>query len=311
MNQTMKQVEAQASYRRLVDDADYRIKIDVALSKTGILDEKAQDDIKSQVATINTAMKEVGYGHIRETAKIIADFRHTWPKAMMGPAIDEMERRLADVQRAQGARLTDEQLRAALTVAFLQNEAGRSHADVDLVETSRRVLSTLATENYSRLKKWLKSDDEKGRSIAALTIGLAGKPDALKQTYIACHDNSEKVRLMAMTGLLLRCGGDTDPKTLLAGMADKSAGVRQRSCEVIAACIARENLAVDALIQKLERLMIHDDKDVVRLSAIRAIAAIGGPPDVPKLQTAMMHEMNKNNRAAIERSIERLQNTGG
>lgn len=311
MNQSMRQVEAKVSYRRLIDDAEYTVKIDVALEKSGMLNDKDQEEVKSQVGIINAALKEVGFGHVRETSKIIADFRHQWPGAMMGPAVDELERRLVDVQRSQGPRLTEEQLQGALTAAFIQNEAGRAQADVDLIEASRRVLTTLATEYYSKLKKWLKSEDEKIRSISAVTIGLAARPDALRQTYVACHDNSEKVRLMAMTGLLLRGGNDIDPKTLLAGMADKSAGVRQRSCETIAACIARENVAVDSLIQKLDKLMVHDEKDVVRLAAIRAIVAIGGPPDVSKLQTALMHEMNKSNRAALERGIERLQSSGG
>src|SRR6185295_19497937 len=48
MNQSMRQVEAQASYRRVVDGADYKVKINVALEKSGMLNEKAQEDVKSQ-----------------------------------------------------------------------------------------------------------------------------------------------------------------------------------------------------------------------------------------------------------------------
>jgi len=87
---------------------------------------------------------------------------------------------------------------------------------------------------------------------------------------------------------------------------DKKASVRARACQAVAACVPREHFSIVRLADKLADLMVFDKKRAVRRQAIRALGAICAPADVPRLEDALTHELDKTNRAEIERAIKKL-----
>jgi hypothetical protein len=308
-NQTIHQIDAQAFFRRLVDRSTYKVKIAVTLQKSGRLGEKAQDDVTTQINAINRALKEVQLGHSLDGTRLASSFRQSWPKSMWMPAITELEKRVK-AQQEPSVRFSDDQLLDILSRGFLRCQAALANEDADQTDAARRMIMNLNL-SHSQMKKLFKSKDEATRSMVVFAMALSNRADAKRELYAVFDDASEKVRAVALIGLALRGDSDTDANVLHEMLSDKSAGVRSRACDAIRSCILRENPSVDTLIEKLDALMVHDDGDAVRLAAVRAIAAIGGPPDVAKLQKAMTHELDKTNRAEIERAIAHLEASGG
>jgi hypothetical protein len=70
--------------------------------------------------------------------------------------------------------------------------------------------------------------------------------------------------------------------------------------------VERENLLVAKLVEKIDRLMVHDKNDGVRGDAVAALVAIGAPADVARLEQALKHELNTGIREQIHSGIEQL-----
>jgi HEAT repeat protein len=112
---------------------------------------------------------------------------------------------------------------------------------------------------------------------------------------------------MALAGLAARGSPDVSSELLLALCDDEKPIVRRRACEVVAACMTPEHFSAVQLVEKINNLMVFDKSDDVRLAAVRALAVIGTPADVPKFEKALTHELNQGIRAEIEKSIEKVQ----
>ncbi|MFH1417229.1 MAG: HEAT repeat domain-containing protein [Planctomycetota bacterium] len=301
-------MEAQADYqrRRAVSPDKFKLKLDVGLTGLDTLDEDEQELVKAQVKLFVRALEEHRLGHDRAAAQLCREFRGHWPDAMWLPAVEELEERTVSRQEPE-ERYSTQELKEVLVRSVITYDAARTNLEHDLLERTKLSLAHLVSEYRSKLDKLARSGDEgvRGRAIFALAFG--DRPEDLRAVHRAAKDKSPLVRAMALAGLAARGSPDTDVELLLGLLDDEQKAVRRRACEAVAACVQPEHFSVVKLVEKLDHLMIYDKSDSVRLAAIRAIAAIGVPADIAKLRAALDHELNRDNRKAIEQAIEQLQ----
>jgi len=123
--------------------------------------------------------------------------------------------------------------------------------------------------------------------------------------------------VLADYGEVARTVGISDWRALIRGagldrfrLDDPEAMVRRQACLAVAACVPREHFSIVKIIDKLDHRMVHDQNDGVRLEAVEAMAALGAPADVPRLEKALTHELNKEIRGQIESAIATLKKRG-
>ncbi|HVP13560.1 MAG TPA: HEAT repeat domain-containing protein [Phycisphaerae bacterium] len=304
-------MEAQAFYRRLRERSleEYKLKLDVGLIKLEMLTEKEQDTIRDQLTVFATALKNQREGQEKDALGLCRQFREKWPKSMWLPAVDDLVRQMTP-RVVETKRYSPEELRETLVKTVVAYEAARTNGEYDYVERTRRVLEGLAVDYHATLKKLAQNEDDAVRSQAVFALAFGKRPDDLVLVQKAARDESPRVRAMALAGLAARRSPDVSAELLASLLDDEKPVVRRRACEVVAACMTPEHFSAVQLVGKLDHLMVFDDNDAVRLAAIRALAAIGTPADIPKFEKALTHELNQENRAEIERSIEKLKARG-
>jgi hypothetical protein len=305
---TVLKMEAQALYqqRRENGPEDYKLKLDVALAGVDMLDEAALNVNKDQMIVFAEALKKQRTGSRRDALAICNEFRNKWPKSMWMPAVAELAMQLAP-QKTESKTYSDEELKDLVAKSVVAYEASRKNFEYDLQEKTRAVLFGLADEYYSRLQKLSRDKDEDIRGGAVFTIAFASRPAAMDVVLAAARDPSPKVKAMALAGLAARRSPETSTELLSTLLDDPHVEVRQRACEAVAACVPPDHFAVAGLVSKLDHLMIFDDSAAVRLAAVRAIAAIGGPADAPRFDKALTHELDRGIREEIRRALERVQ----
>jgi hypothetical protein len=301
-------MEAQAFYQRLRENTpeEYKLKVDVQLVKTEMLNEREQDTVREQLTVFAEALKQQRGGAVKEARELCGRFHDRWPKSMWLPAVVELARQMAPAA-TEAKQYTAAELRVILVKTVIAYEAARTNGEYDLLERMRRVLEGLAAEYYPTLKKLAKDEDEGVRGRAVFALAFSKRPGDLALVQKAARDESFRVRAMALAGLAARGSPDVSSELLLALCDDEKPIVRRRACEVVAACMTPEHFSAVQLVEKINNLMVFDKSDDVRLAAVRALAVIGTPADVPKFEKALTHELNQGIRAEIEKSIEKVQ----
>ena len=307
-DRTLIKMEALAFYQRLRENApeEYKLKVDVGLVKSEMLSDREQDTVREQLTVFAEALKKQREGAIKDARELCGRFRDRWPKSMWLPAVVELAKQMMPMA-AETKQYTAGELRDMLVKTVIAYEAARSNSEYDLLERMRRVLEGLAGEYHSTLKKLARDEDDGVRSRAVFALAFSKRPDDLVLVQQAARDESFRVRSMALAGLAARGSPDVSSEMLLALCDDEKAIVRRRACEVIAACMTPEHFSAVQLVEKIDHLMVFDKSDNVRLAAVRALAAIGTPADLPKFEKALTHELNQEIRTEIEKSIEKVQ----
>jgi hypothetical protein len=300
-------MEAQADYRRKRENAPERFKLtlDVSLTDLDSLDEERQERTADQLIAFDKALKAHRGGDDRLTRERCRRFRTTWPDSIWMPAVDELESRTVK-KKTETKRLSMQQLNDRLVRTILTHEAARTNFEYDLLERSQLALEQLAETHHAKLKKLAKSDDDARRGRALFALAFSGRPGDFSTVQKAAQDESPKVRASVLAALTARRSPDTSVDLLIIMLDDEKANVRRRACQAVAACVSPEHYSTVKAVEKLTRLMIHDERDAVRLEAVRALAAIGAPADVPKLEKALTHELNTTIREEIHKAIETL-----
>lgn len=311
LDQRLERIEAQASWRRLRGDVpvEYDMKIQVKLLHAQRLAESVQERLKQQVEAINLAARETQLGHTRDAAKLLEGFVQQYPDSPWMPVIADLRAKIKAQNDAQ-ARLSNAELLKSIGTLFLELEAANEKADDDARESAANLLSALANDYGPRLRKHAESADEQTRGLAIFALAFSAKPDDFASVEDACSDSSTRVRTLAISAIAASGRSGVRADLLLKLLEDKTAGVRARAADAVTACIRRDDLSIQSLVEALDKVMVHDDALAVRRSAIRAIEAIGGPGDIPRLEQALSHELDRDNRAAIQRAIERLRARG-
>jgi len=304
---TLLKMEAQALYERRRDNApeEYELKLDVVLTGLDMLDEAERDLTKDQMIVFAEALKKQREGSRREAQELCREFQTKWPKSMWMPAVAELAGQLVP-RKTETKAYSEEEVKELLLKSFIAHDAARREFEYDLLEKARVVLEGLADEYDSRLKKLAQDKDDgvRGRAVFALAFGK--RRTAMNVVEAAARDASPTVRAMALAGLAARGSPETSTELLLTLLDDQDALVRQWACEAVGACVPADHFAVAALVPKLDHLMIFDKSDEVRLAAVRAIAAIGGPADAPRFEKALTHELNSVIREEIRKALERV-----
>ena len=306
-DRTLLKLEAQASYERLrdADPEKYQVKLDVDLALMEGIDEPAQELVTTQLGLFASALKKQDEANPKEAAALCKQFRKQWPQSRWLPAVVDLEGQLAATGR-QPPAYDEEQINDILIKTIITYEAARASREHDILESARAALARIASDYTSKLVRIVKTGDEGSRSRAVFAIAFSRRPQDAERVIGAIGDASPKVRAMALAGLAARGTAKISADALLGALGDADATVRRRAGEAVAACVSRENLAVARLVEKLDRLMVHDKNAGVRLSAVRAIAAIGAPADIPLFEKALTHELNQDIRREIEAGIKKL-----
>lgn len=300
-------MEAQADYQRKRANApeEFKLKLDVGLVELHSLNEQEQERVTEQMIAFSRALGEDREGHKREAYLACNLFRKTWPDSIWMPAVDELEDRVVRRQ-SETNPFSTKQLDDLLAKTIIQHEAARTNYEYDLLERTHGVLTALADEYRGKLKKIAKGKDAGRRGRAVFVLAFGSQPDDLHLVERAARDKSATVRAMALAGLAARGDRETSAELVIIMLDDEKTSVRRRACQAVAACVSPEHYSVVKAVERLNRLMIYDEDRGVRLEAVRALAAIGAPTDIPKLEKSLTHELDREIREEIHKAIEKL-----
>ncbi len=302
-------MEGQADYERKLREPPerYELKLNADLTKATSLSDDEQELVKVQLTAFAGALEKLRTKDRKAALAICRDFRARWPGSRWLPAVAELEDQ-AGTQKKPDDRLSAEQLKKVLVTTLIAWEAARSTGEHDLQEKAEDTLAQLAEEYRITLSRLARDKDDGVRSHAVFAVALGKSPEDLSLVQKAIKDKSPKVRAMALAGLAARGKPDVNVDLLIARLDDDESAVRRRACQAVAACIEPEHFSIAKLVEKLDRLMIDDESDLVRKEAIRALAAVGAPADIAKLEKALTHELNHGNRDEIDKAIAALRN---
>lgn len=302
-------MEAKADFERKRDGKPdrYEMRLNVDLVKAKSLDDDEQELVKVQLTAFAGALQKLRAKDLKAAMGICRDFRARWPDSRWLPAVAELERQTGSQAKSED-RLSAVRLKKVLMQTIIAWEAARSSGEHDLEEKAADTLALLAGDYRTTLSRLARDKDDSVRSHAVFAVALGDLPEDLSIVHKAIKDKSPKVRAMALAGLAARGRPDVNVDLLISRLDDDEPGVRRRACQAVAACIEPEHFSIVKLVEKLDHLMVHDDSDLVRKEAIRALAIVGAPADIPKLEKALTHELNHANRDEIEKAIRALRN---
>lgn len=307
LDRVLLKMEGRAEYSRHRPNGDeqYTLELNVDLKKNVILTPEQQDLTIDQLNLFAEVDKKRREGDNREARRLCDAFQEKWPDSIWLPAVIEA-RRQATPHRRNTNRLSTSKLKNVLAKSLIAWEASQQNDQYDLEDRTRRILHLLAKDYRTRLLKLAKNKDKTVRARAVFALAFSDQPDDFLVVQDATRDRASLVRGMALVGLAARRDPRTNVELLIQRLDDKKASVRARACQAVAACVPREHFSIARLADKLADLMVFDKKRAVRRQAIRALGAIGAPADVPRLEDALTHELDKTNRAEIERAIKKL-----
>lgn len=304
-------MEAQADYERKREGKPdrYHLKLNVDLAKSKQLTDAEQEQVKVELTVFAEALKKYRAKDAKAALEICRGFRSQWPSSRWLPAVAELESQAAP-KTPERSRLSAEQLKKVLMRTIVAWEAARSSGEHDLQEKAKGTLAQVAMEYRAKLEKLARDQDASIRSQAVFALAMGKNPEDAAIVQKAINDQSPAVRAMALAGCVARGRSDINADLLMARLDDDEAGVRRRACQAVAVCVPPEHFSIVKIVEKLDHLMVHDDNDLVRKEAIRALAAVGAPADIPRLEKALSHELIHDNRAEIEKAIQALRNKG-
>ncbi len=284
---------------------DYEQTVEANLRSTSELPDTAQTSVKEQVAAFIDALNANAQGATKDALAACRGFKKSWPDSLWMPAVDELERQVT--QSTSGAdRMARAQLMDVIGRAIVSYEAARTNRDADLLDVTARSMTEIARDYGPILAKLTREKKEDLRASAAFALAFGQKPIDAKAVQKCVDDSSLKVRSMALIGLAAAGNMRADAEMFLRLLDDPEAAIRRRALQAVVTCVPRENFAVARLVAKIDRLMVHDKNEGVRSDAVEALTAIGAPPDIPKLEQALKHELDTTIRGQIDRAIEIL-----
>ncbi|MFQ5430187.1 MAG: HEAT repeat domain-containing protein [Phycisphaerae bacterium] len=308
LDRTLLKLKGRAEYSRKRPDGveeSYVMEIDVGLRALKMLSESQRDRMLDQLnafAEADKLRREKKYADARALCSV---FEKKWPRSPWLPVVEELAER-ARPRNRDTHRLTTSQIKKLLGKSLVAWEAARTNRMYDLMDTTREALAALTRDYGDKLRKIARKGKSKIRAQAVFALAFSDDPGDFNLVQKAARDNSARVRAMALAGLAARGSPKTSVEMLLLVLDDKKASVRSRACRAVASCVSREHYSISKVVEKLKRLMVHDKSSAVRRSAIRALAAAGAPADIPALEDALNHELDRSNRKEIEAAIERL-----
>lgn len=307
LDRTLLKMEARAEYkrRRPGGDEKYELELNIGLKKLKTLNAEDQDVMISQLNLFAAADKKLREHRKADARALCQQFLSTWPKSVWRPVVEELEDIATPKRRP--ARLKTSEVRQLLGKSVIAWETGRTNHNYDLIDKTRDALDALAQNYRDKLLKLAKSKKSKIRAQAVFALAFSQNPGDFRMVQKASRDNSSRVRAMALAGLAARGSSQVSVEMLIARLSDKKAIVRARACQAISSCVPREHFSIAKVAEKLVNLMIHDEKTGVRREAIRALAAVGAPADISKLEKALNHELDQTNRKEIKQAIKRLE----
>jgi len=336
LDQTLVGMEAQAFYsrRRAFGPETHKLRLDVRLAEQRRLDADEQERVKVQLNKFADALDALRGGDRWAARDWCRAFRKTWPTSVWLPAVDDLERQTV-IEPEVGKRYALRELQETLARTIVAYEAAKSTGEYDVLEKTRQALAEIAREYGSKLGELADSKDEAVRASAVFASAFGPRSRDLDRVHTALSDRSSRVRAMALYGLAARGDSTTpdgavagsgptrrgspgapggggavvDMERLIAALDDKESAVRLRACQAITACVPPDHYSIVSVVEKIDHLMVFDDSAGVRLEAVRALAAIGAPADVARLEKALTHELDPVNREAIHGAIEQLQQT--
>lgn len=311
LDQHLSRFEGTASWQRARQQGieECEMTVDAELRETSQLADDAQAKVKEQMSAFSDALNATNQGTTKDALAACKGFRQSWPDSIWMPAVTELEQQIT--KASSGAdRMGRSQLKETIAKAIVSYEAARTNGDADLLDVTVRAMADVARDYGAILGKLCRDKNEETRATAAFALAFGVQPQDAKAVQKCVDDSSLKVRTMALVGLAAAGNTQADAEMLLRLLDDKEAGIRRRALQAVATCVARENFAVAKLVVKIDRLMVYDKVAGVRADAVEALASIGAPTDVPKLEQALKHELDTEIRGRIDRAIEVLKARG-
>jgi len=307
LDRTLLKLEGQAQYkrRRPSGDDEYKLEVDVSLAKLATLKPDEQSLTIDQLTLFASADAKRREGLHSDARRLCNAFKAQWPDSIWLPAVAEVARG-SQPQQGSGKRLTTKELKNALAKSLIAWEAAQNNDEHDIMDQTRDLMRQVAKDYRDKLLTLARDDEKSNRARAVFALAFSDRPDDFLSVQRATRDPAALVRGTALAGLAARRNPRTNVETLMQLLDDKKASVRARACRAVAACVEREHFSIARVADKVAHLMVFDKKSRVRLEAIRALAAIGAPADIPRLEDALTHELDKANRAAIENAIAAL-----
>lgn len=312
MDRSLLKLQSRAEYQRKRAEGveKYVMDLDVDVKVIETLNADELEGMVDQLIAFDkadTALRKRERGAARQ---ICEDYRRKWPESIWMPALDDLERRTRPATRAPAA-MTTSQLSRKLGEALIKWEAARVSRDGDVLDQTRRLLKALVKSHGSKIRSIAKSGDDKQRAPAVFALAFGESDDDFYTVQKYARDERAAVRAMALAGMAARRDKDTSVELLLLVLDDKKANVRARACDAVAACVPREHFSVDKIAGKLGTLMVEDKSRAVRLSAVKALAAIGAEADIPKLEKGLSREIDDEIRDEMKKAVRSLRKQGG
>lgn len=309
---TLINMKAKADYTRKRENApeEFKLEMDVGLVEIEALTEQEQDHVTDQMIAFDEALQFHRAGEDRRARELCVRFRESWPEAVWMPAVDELQGRTAR-KIAQPKLLSPKQLDALVLKSMIAYEAAVANQDYDLLERTLRALDRIASDHRVRLKRLAKANTGARRGRAVFALAFSKRPPDWDLVQRAVRDDSSKVRAMALSGLAARRHQNVSADVLIGALSDKKASVRRRACQAVAACLPRDHFSIVEVVATLHRLLTGDKNNAVRREAARAVAVLGAPVDLPKLERALAQEADADVRREIEKAIEKLRAKDG
>ncbi len=308
LERTLLGLEGKVNYKRSRPggaEEDYELEINVTLKDLRRLDDPERDGMIDQLTVFAQADRALREGDAKAAWEMCGQFRTQWPKSVWAPAVEQLASQARPKRPPK--RFKTSEIEELLAKSFIVWETARRDENFDLMDRTRRTLVELVGDYHTKLYKILRGDDNKARASVVFALALSEDAGDFLYAQKAVGDSSRYVRVAALAGLTARASPETSVETLLGALEDKKASVRARACQAVATCVPREHYSIARAVEKLAEIMIDDEEAGVRQEAIRALRAIGGPPDIARLEKALRHEVDKKNRAEIEAAIKRLE----
>ena len=308
LDRTLLKMEGRVEYtrRRPNGDETYELELNIGLKSLVSHTADEQELMKEQLTKFAQALKKQREDLKSDAKQLCREFRHRWPDAYWLPAVEELEDRLTPKKR-RGKRLKTSELKKIIGRSVIAWKAAEENHEYDMMDQTRKALEEINRDYREKLLQLARSKKSTLRAQAMFALAFSGNPEDFHLVQKATRDGSAKVRGMALAGIAARRDPKTSVEMLMLLLDDKKGGVRAQACRAVAACVPREHFSVAKVVERITQLMIHDKKHTVRLEAIHALAAIGAPADIPRLEKALTHELDKTNRRAIEAAIEKLE----
>ncbi|MCK6455830.1 MAG: HEAT repeat domain-containing protein [Phycisphaerae bacterium] len=296
--------QGQAAYRRKGADAEqYDVKVDLALTKSELLDEERAGQLRQQLVEFTALLDARDRKPPREALADCDAFLGRWRDSPWSPAVDQLIDQIHRKIRTPPP-LSEAELKDLLAKELIRWQAATSSSNEAERMKSAGVYRTLAERYRPRLIELLQRGEPSVRATAAFALGFGTSPANLATLQAAARDSDATVRAWATYALAVRKSAETDAALLKALLSDREANVRARACQAVAACVAATSAEAESFRIVLIERVLRDRSDAVRSRAAAALAQIGTRADIPALRRAKKREVEPAMRQIVQSAID-------